>query len=61
MAKPSKRKVYVEKVSDSWAVVYSERKYRGHRWAACFYAKDHTEEQVKEWVRKNPKLELATS
>lgn len=59
MSKPIEpRKVTVQKVSDSWAVVYVERKYRGRRWAACFYAKEHTEEYVKEWVRKQKRLEL---
>lgn len=53
-----KRKVTVHRQGDSWVVAYVERKPRQRYWAACFYAQDHSEEKVRQWVRDNPKLEL---
>ncbi len=53
-----KRKVIIQLVGDSWRVLYCERR-KGQRYAAaCFYAADHSQESVENWVRANPKLEL---
>lgn len=54
-----RRKVFIEKVGDSWFVRYSVRHPKQHHCAATFYAPDHTEEWVRNWVANNPKLELA--
>lgn len=58
MPKP-KRQVEIVNVFGVWAVAFVERRKHQHYWAAQFDAKDHTLEQVKEWVATNrPDLEV---
>ena len=56
-----KRKVRVKTIPPPYnahVVEYVERRKYQRHWAAQFYSKDVGLEWVKDWVRKNPKLEL---
>lgn len=53
-----KRKVYIERFRASWVVFYVERRKRQRYSAAQFYAQDHSMQDVKDWVAKQPHLEL---
>ena len=52
------RKVTIELRGDTWAIVYVDRKKGQRYWAGAFYAPDHTREQVVDWVKNDPRLEL---
>lgn len=52
------REVYIRLVGDSWAVLYLKRTKYQHHSAAGFYGKDHTLDDVKAWVNKQPNLVL---
>ena len=55
------RKVRIEEVNfggKSWHVVYVDRVKGQHHQAAQFAAEMRTKDQVVEWVKTNPKLEL---
>lgn len=53
-----KRKVIIQSVGDTWAVVYVERRKFQRHWAAVFYKKVKTREQVAEWIGQQTSIEL---
>lgn len=56
--KDKKRKVRIKLVRDSYMILYINRKKYQKSFAGGFYTPDTTENDVKEWVNNNPKLEL---
>ena len=56
--KGARRQVEIKRVGDTWAVAYVDRRKYQRLWAAGFYAPDHSQNDVVEWVNQNPKLEL---
>lgn len=54
----NRRKVKIELRRDTWKVLYVDRKPRQRYSAAGFYKPSTTLEEVKDWVRNNPRLEL---
>lgn len=54
----TKRKVIIQSVGDSWAVAYVERRKFQRYWAAVFYKKIKTREQVIAWISEQANIEL---
>jgi hypothetical protein len=57
MYRPTRR-VRIERVLDSWMVLYVDRRKHQKKSAASFYAPDHDLAFVEQWVKDNPRLEL---
>lgn len=58
MSNTKPRKVVIRSVLKTWIVEYVDRKKGQHYHAAQFDQSIKTEEQVREWIRRQPKLEL---
>jgi len=45
-----RRPVKIDKVNDTWMILYPDRTKRRHYSPAQFYAPDHTREEVVQWA-----------
>jgi hypothetical protein len=54
----SPRPVTIELFHGAYFVMYVSKNKRQRYSAAQFDARDNTEETVKDWIKKNPKLKL---
>src|SRR5882724_808573 len=57
-AKFPQREVFIVTVFGTHFVRYKNRQYRKHWNAAQFLERDHTLDQVKEWIKSKPLLKL---